>query len=86
MSCCVIFHLLFLSFLGLFGETKATMIRALSDWRDFRAEVIPRRFLDFELLDGRLNARDGQACLAQARQDRPGFGELDLTKLLVIRP
>ena len=31
----------------------------------------------------KLNARGGQARLAQARQDRPGFGELDLTKLLV---
>ena len=29
---------------------------------------------------GGVNARGGQACLAQARQDRPGFGELDLTE------
>ncbi len=27
------------------------------------------------------NARGGQACLAQARQNRPGKGELDLTEL-----
>jgi len=35
---------------------------------------------------GRLNAQGGQACLAQARQDRPGIGELDLTELLFIKP
>jgi hypothetical protein len=39
------------------------------------------------LINGRdvlkLNARGGQARLAQARQDRPGFGELDLTELFV---
>jgi len=29
-----------------------------------------------------VNAQGGQACLAQARQDRPGIGELDLTELL----
>lgn len=33
-----------------------------------------------------LNARGGQACLAQARQDRPGKGELDLTELLYYSP
>ena len=59
------------------------IIKVLSDWRDDRAEVIPRIFLDFEVLCGRFNARDGQACLAQARQDRPGFGELDLTEYLM---
>jgi len=29
-----------------------------------------------------VNAQGGQACLAQARQDRPGNGELDLTELV----
>lgn len=33
-----------------------------------------------------VNAQGGQACLAQARQDRPGIGELDLTEELIEKP
>ena len=42
--------------------------------------------MDFERIGWRLNAQSGQACLAQARQDRPGIGELDLTEELIEKP
>ena len=42
--------------------------------------------MDFERIGLRLNAQGDQACLAQARQDRPGIGELDLTEELIEKP
>lgn len=32
-----------------------------------------------------MNAQGGLACLAQARQNRPGIGELDLTVLYDVK-
>ena len=32
-----------------------------------------------------MNAQGGLACLAQARQNRPGIGELDLTNFILCK-
>jgi len=48
-------------------------------------DLFQESFWILKTLIGGLSAQGGQACLAQARQDRPGIGELDLTKLLCVK-